>query len=180
MWQPSADRRANRCSAQKEFSKLWALLPVEVQMPVQVSGSMNGAACMCVCVNACTKGTCRHVLRCGTCCSLCQLMSHSKQGACVFTCYYALLCCAGMPKCCKLCSLCAACCCMCYVCCVLCVHQQALFTVDLPPGGKLPAGHRPVCTQTFIAGMKDEVIIMSSLMKPKKITFIGRCVWLGG
>jgi len=55
---------------------------------------------------------------------------------------------------------------------------QALFSVDLPPGGKLPAGHRPVCNQTTIATLKDEVIIMNSLQKPKKITFIGR--WGGG
>ena len=37
MWQPPNDRRMSRCSAQKEFSRLVALLPVEVQMPVQVS-----------------------------------------------------------------------------------------------------------------------------------------------
>jgi hypothetical protein len=59
-------------------------------------------------------------------------------------------------------------------CCQLCVLPQALFTVDLPPGGKLPPGHRPVCSQATIQGMRDEVIVMSSLMKPKKITFIGR------
>ncbi|WIA34494.1 hypothetical protein OEZ86_012821 [Tetradesmus obliquus] len=53
------------------------------------------------------------------------------------------------------------------------VPVQALFTVDLPPGGKLPPGHRPVCSQATIQGMRDEVIVMSSLMKPKKITFIG-------
>jgi hypothetical protein len=46
--------------------------------------------------------------------------------------------------------------------------------VDLPPGGKLPPGHRPVSAQTFIAGMKDEVVILTSLMKPKKIVFVGR------
>jgi hypothetical protein len=51
---------------------------------------------------------------------------------------------------------------------------QPLFTVDLPPGGKLPKGHTPVCSQTCIAGLQDEVLIMSSLQKPKKITFIGR------
>jgi hypothetical protein len=51
---------------------------------------------------------------------------------------------------------------------------QTLFTVDLPPGGKLPKGHTPVCNQTCIAGLQDEVLIMASLMKPKKITFIGR------
>jgi hypothetical protein len=28
--------------------------------------------------------------------------------------------------------------------------------------------------QTFIAGMKDEVVILTSLMKPKKIVFVGR------
>eukprot|EP00883_Tetradesmus_obliquus_P008640 jgi/Sobl393_1/19368/SZX76090.1 len=53
------------------------------------------------------------------------------------------------------------------------VPVQALFTVDLPPGGKLPPGHRPVCSQATIQGLRDEVIVMSSLMKPKKITFIG-------
>lgn len=52
--------------------------------------------------------------------------------------------------------------------------MQTLFTVDLPPGGKLPKGHTPVCNQTYIAGLQDEVLIMASLMKPKKITFIGR------
>lgn len=50
---------------------------------------------------------------------------------------------------------------------------QTLFTVDLPPG-KLPPGHRPVSSQTFIHGLRDEVLIMNSLMKPKKITFVGR------
>eukprot|EP00775_Hariotina_reticulata_P013107 gene13107-13235_t len=84
MWQPPSERRINRCSAKKEFSKLLQLLPVPVQVPV-----------------------------------------------------------------------------------------QALFTVDLPPSGKLPPGHRPVTNQATIAGMKDEVLIMNSLMKPKKITFIG-------
>lgn len=65
------------------------------------------------------------------------------------------------------------------LCCAVCPANgpcmlQALFSVDLPPGGKLPAGHRPVCNQTTIATLKDEVIIMNSLQKPKKITFIGR------
>jgi hypothetical protein len=36
MWQPPQERRSSRCSAQKEFSRLVGLLPVEVQMPVQV------------------------------------------------------------------------------------------------------------------------------------------------
>jgi hypothetical protein len=31
-----------------------------------------------------------------------------------------------------------------------------------------------VSAQTFIAGMKDEVVILTSLMKPKKIVFVGR------
>lgn len=87
MWQPSAEKRTSRASAQREFKGLIALLPLEVQVPV-----------------------------------------------------------------------------------------QALFTVDLPPGGKLPPGHRPVSMQATIAGMKDEVVIMQSLMKPKKITFVGRYV----
>jgi hypothetical protein len=60
------------------------------------------------------------------------------------------------------------------LCVLLCCVPQVLFTVDLPPGGKLPPGHRPVVSQTYIAGMRDEVLIMSSLMKPKKITFVGR------
>eukprot|EP00878_Enallax_costatus_P022474 GHUV01023843.1.p1 GENE.GHUV01023843.1~~GHUV01023843.1.p1 ORF type:complete len:1333 (+),score=447.74 GHUV01023843.1:514-3999(+) len=84
MWQPPTERRTSKASAQKEFRGLCALLPLEVQVPV-----------------------------------------------------------------------------------------QALFTVDLPPGGKLPQGHRPVSTQATIAGIKDEVVVMQSLMKPKKITFIG-------
>jgi hypothetical protein len=46
--------------------------------------------------------------------------------------------------------------------------------VDLPPG-KLPPGHRAVAQQPTIAGLKDDVPIMSSLMRPKKLTFIGRC-----
>lgn len=37
MWQPPAERRMNRCSAKKEFSRLFNMLPVEVQMPVQVN-----------------------------------------------------------------------------------------------------------------------------------------------
>jgi hypothetical protein len=36
MWQPPPERRTNRCSAKKEFSRLIALLPTDVQMPVQV------------------------------------------------------------------------------------------------------------------------------------------------
>jgi hypothetical protein len=46
--------------------------------------------------------------------------------------------------------------------------------VDLPPGGKLPTGFKAVQSQTLIAGLKDEVPIMQSLMKPKKLTFVGR------
>jgi hypothetical protein len=36
MWQPSSERRINRCSAKREFSKLLELFPVPVQVPVQV------------------------------------------------------------------------------------------------------------------------------------------------
>lgn len=57
---------------------------------------------------------------------------------------------------------------------------QALFNVSLPPGGKLPAGYKAVQSQTTIAGLKDEVVIMHSLMKPKKITFLGRCAAVCG
>lgn len=43
--------------------------------------------------------------------------------------------------------------------------------------GRAGGGERssqPVSAQTFIAGMKDEVVILTSLMKPKKIVFVGR------
>jgi hypothetical protein len=37
MWQPPNDRRVSRCSAFKEFKHLVNMLPVDVQVPVQVS-----------------------------------------------------------------------------------------------------------------------------------------------
>lgn len=36
MWQPPSDRRVTRCSAFKEFKHLVNMLPVDVQVPVQV------------------------------------------------------------------------------------------------------------------------------------------------
>lgn len=55
MWQPPPDRRSGRCSAQKEFSRLVALLPVEVMMPVQVrvlAADPAGASHVCVSLSA--------------------------------------------------------------------------------------------------------------------------------
>eukprot|EP00882_Tetradesmus_deserticola_P026863 GHRQ01029676.1.p3 GENE.GHRQ01029676.1~~GHRQ01029676.1.p3 ORF type:complete len:148 (+),score=57.64 GHRQ01029676.1:515-958(+) len=37
MWQPPGDKRVSRCSALKEFKHLVGMLPVDVQVPVQVS-----------------------------------------------------------------------------------------------------------------------------------------------
>jgi hypothetical protein len=36
MWQPPSDRRVSKCSAFKEFKHLVNMLPVDVQVPVQV------------------------------------------------------------------------------------------------------------------------------------------------
>lgn len=55
MWQPPPDRRSGRCSAQKEFSRLVALLPVEVMMPVQVrvvAADPAGVSHVCVSLSA--------------------------------------------------------------------------------------------------------------------------------
>jgi hypothetical protein len=46
MWQPPQERRTNRCSAKKEFSRLIALLPTDVQMPVQVRTTTVGRSCL--------------------------------------------------------------------------------------------------------------------------------------
>jgi hypothetical protein len=37
MWQPPSDRRVSKCSAFKEFKHLVNMLPVDVQVPVQVT-----------------------------------------------------------------------------------------------------------------------------------------------
>jgi hypothetical protein len=51
---------------------------------------------------------------------------------------------------------------------------QELFRVVLPPGPPALPGHVPVCAQPTIAALQDSVQVMVSLMKPKKLTFLGR------
>ncbi|KIZ00100.1 hypothetical protein MNEG_7860 [Monoraphidium neglectum] len=59
------------------------------------------------------------------------------------------------------------------------VPVQALFSMPLPPsGGKAGGGGAPppallVPSSPTIAGLQDEVLLMTSLQRPKKITFVG-------
>lgn len=53
------------------------------------------------------------------------------------------------------------------------VPNQALFTVRLPPGGRFEPAHQAIQPQATIAGLKDELLVMSSLQRPKKLVFIG-------
>jgi hypothetical protein len=45
MWQPSSDKRVSRCSAFKEFKHLVNMLPVDVQVPVQVRVQQRQVVC---------------------------------------------------------------------------------------------------------------------------------------
>jgi len=69
---------------------------------------------------------------------------------------------------------------------------QALFSLPLPPSGGKLCGHSTtggghaaasslvVPSTPTIAGLQDEMLLMSSLQRPKKITFLGRCAVRGG
>ncbi|KAK9858036.1 hypothetical protein WJX84_006124 [Apatococcus fuscideae] len=53
------------------------------------------------------------------------------------------------------------------------VPISSMLTLSLPASGRTEKSHKPFSDSITIAGIKDEVGIMASLQKPKKITLIG-------